>query len=115
MLLLSRKALEEVVIGTSVTVKVMRITPQRVLLGVDAPPDTPVHRGEVANELRKVSGVLPSLANQEAKWLHTWEQGVYKGTQKCSDANLATMMNPSDASYNGVFYCFTDSPECPVA
>ncbi len=48
MLLLERKLEQGVRIGPGITVKLLRVGANRVLLGVDAPPDVPVWRDEIA-------------------------------------------------------------------
>lgn len=114
MLLLSRKLGEAIAIGGDVSIKVMRITPQRVLLGVDAPDDVPIHRDEVAQAILGAGESIQSLA-QRRKWLHVWEQGEYKGSTPCNNTNIAALMKPEDCSYRGVFYQLTNSPNCPTA
>ena len=47
MLVLSRKALEQIRIGDHITVTVIRIGNNSVRLGIDAPRDVAVHRQEV--------------------------------------------------------------------
>jgi carbon storage regulator len=47
MLLLSRKAGEQIMIGPNVTVTVMEIQGDRVRLAFDAPHHIPIHREEV--------------------------------------------------------------------
>jgi len=114
LLVLSRHKNETIWIG-DVKLIVVETRPNRCRLGFDAPQEVPIHRGEVRDAMRASEGQSPSLAKRDTTWLHTWEHGVYRGAQKCSEVNLASMMNPGDASYNGVFYCITNSPECPVA
>lgn len=48
MLVLSRKASEEIRIGDDIVIKVLSINGNRVRLGIKAPQDIPVLRGEVA-------------------------------------------------------------------
>ena len=48
MLVLTRKENETIQIGDSITITVTRIRPDKVQLGIDAPREIPVHRGEVA-------------------------------------------------------------------
>lgn len=48
MLVLSRKKNEEIVVGPDVTVTVLEIRGDKVRLGINAPPEVPVHRREVA-------------------------------------------------------------------
>lgn len=47
MLVLSRKLDEEVVIGGEIRVKVLAILGDKIRLGIDAPPEIPVHRHEI--------------------------------------------------------------------
>ena len=47
MLILSRKAGEKIVIGDSIEVVVKRISGQRVTLGIAAPPNVHIVRGEL--------------------------------------------------------------------
>ena len=51
MLVLSRKPKETITIGHNITVTVLLIRNQKVRLGVEAPPDVPVHRKEVYEAL----------------------------------------------------------------
>ena len=47
MLVLSRKKNESIRIGDDITVTVCEIRGDKVRLGIEAPPETPVHREEV--------------------------------------------------------------------
>lgn len=47
MLVLSRKTDEEIVIGSNVTVKVLRVQGNRVYLGIDAPDEVGIRRAEI--------------------------------------------------------------------
>jgi carbon storage regulator len=58
MLILSRKTNESIVIDGRIRVKVVRVEGDVVKLGVEAPPDVPVHRQEVYDEIQR--------SNQEA-------------------------------------------------
>jgi carbon storage regulator len=51
MLVLSRKAEEEIRIGTSVVVRVLRVSGSSVKLGIEAPLETPIVRGELRQEI----------------------------------------------------------------
>lgn len=51
MLVLSRRANESVVVGTEIVVKVLSIKKNVVRLGIEAPPEVPVHRGEVRDRI----------------------------------------------------------------
>ncbi len=53
MLILSRKVNESIVIDGRITVKVVRVDGEIVKIGIDAPPDVPVHRQEVYLEIQK--------------------------------------------------------------
>lgn len=74
MLILSRKLDETIVIDGRIIVKIMKVEGETVKLGILAPPDVPVHRQEVFDEIMKnnqaaqASGwqVLPKL-NRAAK------------------------------------------------
>ena len=48
MLVLGRRANEKVVIGEGIVVTVVAIQGERVRLGIEAPPEVPVHREEIA-------------------------------------------------------------------
>jgi carbon storage regulator len=52
MLVLSRKVGEQICIGGGIVVHVKRIKSDRVSLGIDAPRQLPVMRGELSNELQ---------------------------------------------------------------
>lgn len=47
MLVLSRKKDEDVMIGDNIVIRVVEIRGDKVRLGIEAPQDIPVHRGEV--------------------------------------------------------------------
>jgi carbon storage regulator len=50
MLVLSRKEGEKLVIGDNITLVVSKISGNRVSLGIEAPADVKIFRGELANE-----------------------------------------------------------------
>ncbi len=59
MLILTRKLGESITIGDgSITVSVMEIKGRQVRLGIDAPPNTPIHREEIFAKIKE--------ANQQA-------------------------------------------------
>lgn len=60
MLVLSRKPSEEIVIDGHITVKVLRVQGNRVYLGVEAPEDVGIRRGELAADAQ------PSMARDSA-------------------------------------------------
>ncbi len=51
MLILSRKVGESIVIDGRITVKVIRLEGDVLKLGITAPPEVPVHRQEVYEEI----------------------------------------------------------------
>lgn len=53
MLILSRKLNESIVIDGRILVKVVRVEGQIVKLGIQAPPDVPVHRQEIFEEIQR--------------------------------------------------------------
>ena len=53
MLVLSRKPGERILIGDDITVTIVRIGPNNVRLGIDAPKEVPVHRQEVYDAIRR--------------------------------------------------------------
>ena len=53
MLILSRKLNESIVIDGRIIVKVLRIEKESVKLGIQAPPEVPVHREEIHEAILK--------------------------------------------------------------
>ena len=53
MLILSRKLNESIVIDGRIVVKVLRIEKDSVKLGIQAPPEVPVHREEIHEAIQK--------------------------------------------------------------
>lgn len=53
MLVLSRKIGESVVIDGRIKVKVVRLEGDVVKLGIEAPPDIPIHRQEIYDEIQQ--------------------------------------------------------------
>ena len=62
MLVLSRKKDESIIIGEAVTVTVIEVRGDKVRLGIDAPRDVPVHRQEVADQIRAARDAGPPAA-----------------------------------------------------
>jgi carbon storage regulator len=52
MLVLTRRAGEWITIGDGITVKVLSVKGDSVQLGVEAPREIPVHRGEIFEQIR---------------------------------------------------------------
>ena len=59
MLVLSRRKNETIVIGQGIVVTVVAINGKRVRLGIDASPEVPVHREEVARKLKLEHPLVP--------------------------------------------------------
>lgn len=53
MLVLSRKKNESIIINDDITIVVVEIRGDKVRLGVEAPKETPVHRNEVYEAIRR--------------------------------------------------------------
>lgn len=62
MLVLSRKLGETLVIGGNITVKITQITGSRVSIGIDAPKEVRVVRGELHEFQRSEKGALEERA-----------------------------------------------------
>ena len=75
MLVLSRKINEQIVIDGNITVTVVDIRGDKVRLGIDAPMEVPVHRGEVYEAIRR-SETLVSPGNAPTKGSPSQELGV---------------------------------------
>ena len=52
MLVLSRKAGQKIKIGNDIEVTVSKICGDRVRLAFDAPPEVPIHRGEIFKRIQ---------------------------------------------------------------
>lgn len=66
MLILSRKLNESIIIDGKIIVKVLRIDKDTVKLGIQAPPELPVHREEIHNVIEKnkaANGAKPPGTN----------------------------------------------------
>jgi carbon storage regulator len=59
MLVLSRKPLQKIMVGPDIVITIVRIDRNHVRLGIEAPPDIPVLRQELA--ARPVSAQPPPL------------------------------------------------------
>lgn len=53
MLILSRKSGESIVIDGRIHIKIVRVEGEVVKVGIEAPPDVPVHRQEVYEEIQR--------------------------------------------------------------
>ena len=62
MIVLSRKKNESLVINDDITITVIEVRGDKVRLGIDAPKELPLHRGEVFEAIRRASGGEPAPA-----------------------------------------------------
>ena len=63
MLILTRRVGESVVIGTEVTVTVLRVKGNQVRLGVDAPKSVSVQREEIFHRIKRESSESESTSS----------------------------------------------------
>lgn len=63
MLILTRRVGETVMIGDDVAVTVLGVKGNQVRVGIKAPKDTPVHREEIFERIRRENEDLPSVVN----------------------------------------------------
>ena len=59
MLVLSRHREESIIIGDDIRITVLSIRGDQISLGIEAPPDVPVHREEVYDRLPRTGGRTP--------------------------------------------------------
>lgn len=64
MLVLSRKVGEKIWIGDRISITVVRVSGGGVRIGIDAPPELPVVREELRDQL---NGTIPGEANAAPK------------------------------------------------
>lgn len=62
MLVLSRKINEEIKIGSEITLKIISISESQIKLGIEAPKDVQIYRGEVFEKV-KLSTIEASKAS----------------------------------------------------
>ena len=67
MLVLSRRLEETVVIGDGIVIKVVDIRGDTVRLGIEAPRDVPVHRGEVYERIQQEKKAHNGNSNRNRK------------------------------------------------
>lgn len=67
MLILTRRVGETVVIGREITINVVGVKGNQVRLGIDAPADVPVHRGEVSERMRIEASKPQSTADTDSR------------------------------------------------
>ena len=57
MLVLSRKKNESIIINDDITIVVVEIRGDKVRLGIEAPPEVPVHRHEIYDAIKRNEAV----------------------------------------------------------
>ena len=55
MLVLTRKVDERIVIGDNIVITVVEVRGDKVRLGIEAPPEVPVHRQEIIDALKRAA------------------------------------------------------------
>lgn len=80
MLVLTRKLGESIVIGNNVRVTVLEMQGKQIRLGIEAPPEVSVHRGEVYERIETENRAAAETAHADFKgFAMAWKQ---KGTGK---------------------------------
>ena len=69
MLVLTRKAGESIVIGSDIRVTVLELQGRQIRLGIEAPSDVSVHRGEVYERIREENELAANADQQQHKSL----------------------------------------------
>ena len=66
MLVLSRKKNEKIIINDDISITVVEIRGDKVSLGIEAPREVPVHRGEVYEAIRRQQAANAVKETQDA-------------------------------------------------
>ena len=66
MLVLSRRRKEKLVIGAGIEIVVLQITPDGVKLGITAPDDIPIYRGELFEQIVAQTKAATTPASSDA-------------------------------------------------
>ena len=69
MLVLTRKAGESIVIGSQVRITVLEMQGRQIRLGIEAPSEIPVHRGEVYERIQQENEQAAKAGAEELKIL----------------------------------------------
>ena len=78
MLVLTRKSGESIVLGSDIRITVLEIQGRQIRLGIEAPADISVHRGEVYERIREENELAATGGQTELKALSK----VWKKTKK---------------------------------
>ena len=78
MLVLTRKSGESIVLGSDIRITVLEIQGRQIRLGIEAPADISVHRGEVYERIREENELAATGGQKELKVLSQ----VWKKTKK---------------------------------
>jgi carbon storage regulator len=72
MLVLTRKAGEQIVIGQDIVISVLDVRGDRIRIGISAPRDVPVHREEVHQRIQneQVPGALVGPGSEPESHFH---------------------------------------------
>jgi carbon storage regulator len=72
MLVLTRKAGEQIVIGQDIVISVLDVRGDRIRIGISAPPDVPVNREEVHQRIQneQVPGALVGPGSEPESHFH---------------------------------------------
>ena len=69
MLVLTRKLGESIVIGNNVRVTILEMQGKQIRLGIDAPTEVPVHRGEVYERIEAENKLAAETSHADLKGL----------------------------------------------
>ena len=77
MLVLTRKAGESIVIGSQIRITGLEMQGRQIRLGIEAPSEIPVHRGEVYERIKEENEQAAMAGADELKalskaWNHNW-------------------------------------------
>lgn len=75
MLVLTRKLGESIVIGNNVRVTILEMQGKQIRLGIEAPPEVSVHRGEVYERIEAENRLAAETVHSDLGGLkRLWEQ-----------------------------------------
>jgi carbon storage regulator len=96
MLVLSRKVNENIVIDGRIVVKVVRTEGNFVKLGIEAPPDVPVHRQEIYDEIQRNNQAALTTGRPAAQKLPSIKPG--SKSSPASPAPISTLPSAATAA-----------------